>query len=390
MASEMEVGLRGPVRGGPCRYLLNTEAQAREAFYSHESLIRQGGRFGVVGPRAPAFTWTPSATFGRPLKVPEVGGVMRATRTVTTTCLRTEFVMVAYAYVVEVLRNVLREYRAFVERLGDPGNIKQHDHDEARDFCKRLYEVYLILVDRVKVHVLLHTIGNVAPACAELSMHTVNALIAYVVGLHAVVMFTFYEINEIMHKRGEPVSFATRRNVFRFAARQFLRAYSIFTLYVWPEYSADSQEQARFQRYLLGAALFYEARAIVCAIRQEKTSAQWSPAAVLVLARRADYLLGILSASAAFGFRTGAERLRRYTDVWISSMHGAVAANFPHRAKITSVQQYRGGDQFTNLIYSDKTMQGMLRLHHKKQGRFFRSDPIHCSVPRGCLFQDAQ
>lgn len=385
MASEMDIGLQPPVRAPPCAYLLNTEAQARAAFYSHEKCIRTRGRFEIIGDSpAPEFTWTPSPTFGRPLKIPMIGGTMSATRTVTTTCLRTEFVMVAYTYVTIVVRNVLREYAEFVEQLRSSSGVSEEDRAVARDFCKRLYEVYLILTDRVKVHVLLHTIGNVAPACAELSIHTVNAYIAYVCGVHTVVTFTFYEI---MQKRGESVPFSTRRDRFLFASQQFQRAYSIFTQHVWVEYSADSPEQARFQRYLVGATLFYQLRAIVCAIRHEKTIPHWRPAAVLVLARRADYLISLLCASRAFGFRAGAETLRKYTDAWIDSTLPAVAHDFPYRTKITTVQQYREGNRFASIIFTENMARGVLSLHYKKNGRFFRSEYLLCSVPTNCLFQ---
>jgi len=389
MTSELDAGLCPPTRANACRYLCNTEAQARAAFFSHERLIREAGRFDIVGTApAPAFVWTPSPTFGRPLKVPAVGGGMRPTRTVTTSCLRTEFVMIGYAYVLVTVNNVLREYADFVARLnGITGVAPPHTRDEARDLCKRLYEVYLVLVDRIKPHVLLHTIGNLAPPCAELSIHTANGLIAYVAGLHAVVAFTFYEI---IHAPGEAVPFATRRDVFMFASHQFLRAYSIFTLHVWPAYAADAQQHARFQRYLLGAALFYQARAIVCAIRHEKSGPKWSPAAVLVLARRAECLLAILRASPAFGFRANADRLSQFTDKWIETTLPAVSHDFPFRAKITSVQQYRGGDQFTTLIFSDKMARSMLHVHYKKSGRFFRSTPIDCSLARACLFSNTQ
>lgn len=389
MTSELDVGLCPPVRVNACRYLCNTEDQARVAFYSHERLIREAGRFDIVGAAgAPVFEWAPSPTFGRPLKMPEVGGGMRATHTVTTSCLRTEFVMIGYVYVTVTVCNVLHEYAAFVARLNTHKTpITSDMRDEARDLCRRLYEVYLALVDRVKPHVLLHTIGNLAPACAELSIHTVNGLIAYVTGLHAVVAFTFYEI---IHAPNETVPFDERRDVFMFASQQFLRAYSIFTLHVWPAYKADSQQHALFQRYLLGAALFYQARAIVCAIRHEKSASKWSAAAVLVLARRADYLLGILRMAPAFGFRANADQLSQFTDKWIENTLPAVAHDFPFRAKITSPKQYRGGDQFTTLIFSSKTARSMLHVHYKKSGRFFRSNPIDCSLARACLFRDTQ
>lgn len=395
MTSETDFGLYPPVRVNACKYLLNTEEQAAEAFYSHEQLIRQAGRYGIVplGAPPPCFEWTPSPSFGHPHKVPIIGGGMRSVRDITTSCLRTEFIMISYTYVIQTVRHVLRQYEDFMTRIRGAQKLTKGDTEVARGFCKRLYNVYLVLVDRVKINVLLLTLGSIVPACAELSIHTVNALIAYVAGLHSVVMFTFLEITQ---EAKNPVSFDVRRDVFAFVALCFGRAYSIFTRYVWSTYTAPVTADksasviaphAPFQRYLLGATLFYQAKSIISAVQYEKMLSKPSAATILVLSRRADYILGLLCSSQAFGFFARAQQLTVFTQAWVSETYSAVSPEFPYRDRITTPEKYAEGERFAALAFEGTQPLGLLYNHHKKDGRMFRSNPLYCSLPRACLFQ---
>lgn len=380
-----EFTLTTPRRIGNHWFRLSTEEQAREAFYSHEQLIRLAGRHDVILPTdpTPRFEWCPSPTFGTPLKVPVTGGGMSAATTVTTSCIRTEFVMIAYAYVISIIRNTHREYADLMERTTKSSHTRE-DADEIRDICARVYTAYLILVDRIKPHVILHTIGNLAPVCAELSVHTANALIAYVAGFHTAVGFTILD-----RIQGKPVSFKDRCRVFLFVARQYECCYSIFTQYVWPIFGVGTPEQTAFQRYILGSSLFFRAKAFVCAAEAEKSLPNWNPATILVLARKADFILRILTYSPAFGFEERAGALRQFTVKWIASAVHAVRPDFPLRDKIENVKQYLEGDRFIALVIDENDTEGLLAIGHRKQGRFFRSDPRYCSIPRKCLFRSS-
>lgn len=402
MTSEQELGLVAPTRYNPALYRLNTEQQAAEAFYSHEQLIRLGGRFGVVpiGDDPPRFEWTPSPTFGQPLPTPDAAGKMQRTQRVVTRCLRTEFVMIGYAYVVATVRSVLEQFNALCARTPPDAKLSREDRAAAVDFCKRLYNAYLVLVDRVKLHVLLQTVRNLPPACAELSLHTVDGMIAFVVALHALVSSTMLE-------RTSTVATITRRDTCTFVARQFARAYSIFTQHVWPIYGANTRHCAQFQRYLLGSAIYYEARAMMWAVFHEKSLPQWRPTAVVVLARRIEYVFSFLLHDVALGYQSHAQKLAKHVQAWLASTLPAAPAKFPHRDRITTAGQYAAGEHLMALIFESGKIKckectaasrpsphpgcpgcfNPLAIHYTTSGRTFRSNAAYCSLLRACLFQ---
>lgn len=377
-------GLVPPRRINAPLYRVQTEEQAAEAFYSHERVFRLSGRYGIVplGQPAPTFVWAPSETFGHPLQVPMIGGALRSPAALTTSCLRTELVMLVYAYVIATINTVLAEYAALCARIGKARKLSTVDHEAARGFCKRMYTAYLVLVDCGKTNVILHTIGNVAPACAELSPHTVNAMLALVTALHTMLLAKFKKF-----AWGEPDPPAERRNTFLFVSAQFGRAYSILIQHVWPAYSSGTPEQAQFQRYLLGSSLFYQAKAMMCAVQHELTLDKWHPPAVLVLARRIEYVFALLIADPALCHQEQAQVLVEYVRRWVEDTLPRVDRKFPYRDRIHTPEQYANGEHLMVCIFEQAKAESLLKDHHKKGGRLLRSDPRYCTLPRACLFQ---
>jgi hypothetical protein len=171
-------------------------------------------------------------------------------------------------------------------------------------------------------------------------------------------------------------------------SEQFTRAYSILTQHVWPIYFSKTAHHARFQRYLLGSALFYHAKAIICAAQHEKQQQQYHPTLVLLMARRAEYIFTFLLADAALGYQPHAQKLAVHVQKWIERMLRTVMHDFPFRDRITSPGMYAAGEHLMAISFSPKMAYRLMLAHHyKTDGRMFRSNPAYCSLLRACLFQ---
>lgn len=383
MTSEKKFTLVSPHKCGLRWFRISTEEQAREAFYSHERRIRLGGRGELVPSNStqPVFIWKCSPTFGSPLPSPQIGtDVMRKQDTIITTSIRMEFIMIAYTYVIEMFRNVAEEYTALMARPHDEGTARV-DIAELRDMASRLYTAYLILVDRIKPHVIMHTLGSIFPVCAELSVHTADAMIALVVGYHSIIALT-----TIDRVKGVSVTYEMRRDVFLLVAQQYERTYSILTQHVWIIYGAGSEEQTAFQRYLLGSILFHRAKVFICAVEHERHKKECNPKLVSVLAHKAEYLLRILKSSEAFGYMERAGTLCTFIVNVIADVATELRVGAFYTKKIANIEEYKNGDRFMEFAINEDAAIALLYTHRKKMGRTFRSIEKYCTLPKTCLF----
>lgn len=389
MASDIPFTLVPPYKQGIRFFKLYTEAQAREAFYSHEKRIRLAGRGEIVPPgsQLPVFMWEPSPTFGSPHGVPEIGKKsLIPTKVFTTTSLRTEFIMIAYTYVIMTVHNVVSEFASFTAKTERPEEARR-DADELRDMCGRLYNVYLVLADRIKPHVLLHTLGNIMPACAELSVYTADAMLAFVTGYQSIIGL---KLTALVKNTKGGITYKERRDVFLFVAQQFERTYTILTQNVWLFFGAGSTEQTGFQRYLLGSIMFYRAKVFLCAVEYEKQKETPNTNLISILAHKADYLLRVLRMSDSFGYREHASTLGSFAVKTIEKNAIELRTDAFYKKRITTLAEYNAGDRFMEFAIHESSKQDLLFMHHKKAGRMFRSDAEYCSLPLSCLFRSSQ
>lgn len=389
MASGKPFTLVPPYKQGLRWFKLYTEGQAREAFFSHERRLRLAGRGEIVqsDEPQPVFIWRPSPTFGSPHSIPQIGKEgLQPTDVYTTSSLRAEFIMIAYTYVIMTMQNVVNEYNTFMAKPENPEEARQ-DADELRDMCGRLYNVYLVLADRIKPHVIMHTLGNILPACAELSIYTADAMLAFVTGYQTIVGLTL--ISRIKNKKDE-LTFKKRRDFFLFIAQQYERTYTILTRNVWLIFGAGSVEQTTFQRYLLGSILFYRAKVFLCAVEYEKSKPSPNANLMSILAHKADYLLRVLKKSEAFGYRDHASTLGNFAVKNIEKTAVELRSDAFYKKRISTITEYSAGDRFMEFAIHETSRQDLLFMHHKKASRMFRSDPQYCSLPLQCLFRSSQ
>lgn len=392
--SEFQLPLTTPVRIGRANYSLSTEDHARVAFYSHERRIREDGRAVVETNRDRIFEWKPSPSFGPPLKRRVMGEHPKMFPTIVTHSLRTEFIMITYAYVIRTLGMVVEEFRAFMARKSHSRN-NHDDQSEIRDMAKRLYTIYVITNTVLKPHIRLCTKRRTAPPCAELSVYTAEALMHIILAFHTIVLYTSLEMvkeKDMRAKRAQRQgdgTFAphTSAKICMFISSRFNHAYTILTKKVWTFYTPGTEDRTLLQQYLLGSGQFYLAKAYMYEYEQEK-SVTPSPrhSIMLALLRRAEFLVRLTSDGSALGFHESSTIIKRYIVSEVAEIEGKWQVPDVLGKRFETPEDFDAVARYVSTAITEDDGKHLLKTHEKRYGKSFVSDPQYCTLTNAILF----